>query len=121
MKKEDAALKFCPIIRDKCMTDSCMAWGRATFGNAYQQANLFIEEIDHLSHTAQKILAIKRLREILNITLKDAKDMQELGTYPTMIRQHFNAVEESSDMGERGYCLRFTATTLLNNESIQSY
>lgn len=121
MKKQDAALKFCPLIRDCCMTDSCMAWSRTSVNNTYQKAIMFIEEIAEYVSAGQNIHAIKRLRETLCVTLKEAKDMQEDGSYPLKIRQHFNAMEERSDSDETGYCIRFRNTLGQNETVIQPY
>jgi hypothetical protein len=117
MKKEDAALKFCPLIRDRCMTDSCIAWTKTQTLDEHYRATEFIEEIYHLHNTHQKIMAIKRLREVLNITLKDAKDLSDEGNYPDKIRQFFNATD-SSDDEEKGYCVRFS-NTMGTNEAVK--
>jgi ribosomal protein L7/L12 len=115
MKKAEAALKFCPLIRDTCMTDTCIAWAKTKISNASSSAAHLIQEIIDLTNNGLKIEAIKKLRSELNMSLKDAKDAVELDLYPDLIRKFFNASESNDEHEERGYCVRFSNT--LGNES----
>ena len=122
MLLEEALKKFCPIIKELCVGDQCIAWKVVKLSEVNTGVNDdLIDRITTLIYDNLKIEAIKELRSAIGLGLAESKNHIENHAYGDVIRNDWRYNKYSNRNSPRGFCHVYQNTLEQNETSYNSF